>query len=61
MSRNKDPLWNNFICKTKEGNVGKWAIYKTCKKEMREIPKWMEIHNELCSTGIDKNNKIFFF
>lgn len=55
MPRNKDPIWKNFICKTKEGNTGKWAICKICEKEMQGIPKRMEIHYELCSTGIEKN------
>ena len=59
MPRNKDPIWNNFICKTKEGNAGKKDICKICKKEMQGIPKRMEIHYELCSTGIDKNTGVY--
>ena len=62
MPRNKDLIWNNFICKTKERNNGKWAIHKICKKEMQgnsKAWKYMEIHYELCSIGIDKNMSIY--
>lgn len=49
MPKPKDPIWNHFQNINKAGNTGKWAICKTCKKEMQGIPSRMKEHRLKCS------------
>lgn len=51
MPKQKSSVWKDFKCVYKENNSGKWAVCKSCKKEMQGIPQRMTKHLEICGAN----------